>query len=202
MERQLPKYVILVAGLVMLIEGFFKIPLISGWAAQLRNWNIIIAAFALGLGAINLILLHSRRVAEWDPGRSINSLALLFGIVLFGGFGIIKGVTFPSFQKLYDSTLVPMNTAMFGTLIFFIVSAAYRAFVVRRAEAAVILITAVLVMLSQVPLGEALFPQSVKIAQWLTNIPNNAGQRGLIICAAFGALANSLRVLAGIQRTS
>ena len=202
MERQLPKAVILVAGVLMLIEGFFKIPIVSSWSAQLRNWNIIISAFALGLGAINLILIHSRRVAEWDTSKSINSLALLFGLVLFGGLGVVKGITFPLYQKMYDSMQVPMNTAMFGTLIFFIVSAAYRAFVVRRAEAAVILITAVLVMLSQVPLGEALFPASVKIAQWLTNVPNNAGQRGLIICAAFGALANSLRVLAGIQRTS
>jgi hypothetical protein len=95
---------------------------------------------------------------------------------------------------------------MFAMLAFFIASAAYRAFRARNAEATLLLLTAVLVMLWRVPMGEAflrLFSDSLPhyINMFVMNGFNVAVQRGIIIGAALGAASMSLRIMLGIERT-
>jgi len=36
---------------------------------------------------------------------------------------------------------------------------------------------------------------------WINGVPNLAGQRGIMICSAIGAISVSLRVLLGLERT-
>jgi len=90
---------------------------------------------------------------------------------------------------------------MFAMLAFYIASAAYRAFIAKNAEAAVLLISAVLLMLGNVALGEMIHPNYGAVSSWIMNVPNLAGQRGMMIASAIGAVATSLRVLVGIDRT-
>ena len=95
---------------------------------------------------------------------------------------------------------------MFAMLAFYIASAAYRAFRARSAEATLLLITAMLVMLWRIPMGEAflkLFHPNLPdwINLYVMNGFNLAVQRGIIIGAALGAAAMSLRIMLGIERT-
>ena len=69
-----------------------------------------------------------------------------------------------------------------------------------------LLITATLVMLWRVPMGEAflnLFPGDIPalINTYVMNGANLAVQRGIIIGAALGASSMSLRIILGIERT-
>jgi len=91
-------------------------------------------------------------------------------------------------------------------LAFYIASAAYRAFRARNAEATLLLLTAVLVMLWRVPMGEAflrLFSVNLPdyINTYIMNGFNVSVQRGIIIGAALGAASMSLRIILGIERT-
>jgi len=183
----------------MLGENFLKNDLISYWAKEVRNWGIIIGFFALALGTVNLVSIHGRRISDNKQG-AFNSGVLLVGMVVFAGIGMVNGTRDPLLQTLFTNVLSPMATAMFGTLIFYIVSSGYRTFVARRAESTVILITALIVMFGQIPLGRTISPMIPDAFQWLQDIPNNAGQRGLVIGAAIGAVANGLRVLLGLER--
>ena len=97
-------------------------------------------------------------------------------------------------------------STMFAMLAFYIASAAYRAFRARNAEATLLLITATLVMLWRIPLGEALLDQIDErtpqlINQFVMNGANLAVQRGIVIGAALGAASMSLRIMLGIERT-
>jgi hypothetical protein len=99
-----------------------------------------------------------------------------------------------------------MMATMFATLAFYIASAAFRAFRARTAEATLLLLTATLVMFWRVPIGEAflnLFPGDLPyfINKFVMNGANLAVQRGIIIGAALGAAALSLRIILGIERT-
>jgi hypothetical protein len=183
----------------MLLENFVKNDFIAYWAKEVRNWGIIIGFFALALGTVNLLTIHGRRISDQRAGW-VNSIVLLVGMVTFAGLGIAFGTRDATLQLLFTNILSPMATAMFGTLIFYIVSSGYRTFVARRAESTVILITALIVMFGQIPLGRAISPIIPDTFQWLQDIPNNAGQRGLVIGAAIGAVANGLRVLLGLER--
>ena len=99
-----------------------------------------------------------------------------------------------------------MMATMFAMLAFYIASAAFRAFRARNAESTLLLVTAVLVMLWRIPMGEIVLKsihESIPnlINTYIMNGANMAVQRGIIIGAALGAAAMSLRIMLGIERT-
>ncbi|MBZ0232677.1 MAG: hypothetical protein K8M05_10140 [Deltaproteobacteria bacterium] len=105
------------------------------------------------------------------------------------------------FVWIYDHVFDPCNSTMFALLAFFVASAAFRAFRARNAEAALLLLAAILVMLGRAPLGRSISDVFPDFAQWLIDIPNNAGRRAIMMGAAIGAIATGLRVIVGIERS-
>jgi hypothetical protein len=102
----------------------------------------------------------------------------------------------------------PLQAAMFSLLAFYIASAAFRSFRIRNIEATILLGAAIIVMLGRIPFGEMILswiPGGERVmpslTEWIMNTPNAAAQRGIIIGAALGAAALSLRVILGIERS-
>jgi len=108
-----------------------------------------------------------------------------------------------------------MNATMFALLAFFIASAAFRAFRIRSAEAALLAVAALIVMLGRVPAGDAMLraivdhagvPHAIRawrisdLQQWIMDVPQNAAKRAILIGAAMGVMATGLRVILGIER--
>ena len=79
-----------------------------------------------------------------------------------------------------------------------IVSASYRAFKIRNWQSALLMVSAVIVMLGQIGIGSPYLPS---FSQWIMSVPNTAGMRGISIGGALGAIALSIRVLLGFERT-
>jgi hypothetical protein len=104
-------------------------------------------------------------------------------------------------MNLYTSVIVPLQSTMFALLAFFIASAAYRAFRARTLEATLLLIAAIIVMLGRVPLGEALWDKLPLISDWIMDVPQTAAKRGIFIGTYLGAVAMSIRIILGIERT-
>jgi hypothetical protein len=67
---------------------------------------------------------------------------------------------------------------MFALLAFFVASAAFRAFRARNAEAALLLVSAIIILIGRAPMG-----------------------RAIMLGAAIGALATGLRVILGLERS-
>ena len=91
-----------------------------------------------------------------------------------------------------------MQQAVFAFLAFFIVSAAYRAFRIRTREATVLMVSALLVMI-----GNAIVPlpgPGAPLELWILSVPAMAMQRGVILGVALGAIAQSVRILLGLER--
>jgi hypothetical protein len=61
-------------------------------------------------------------------------------------------------------------------------------------------VTAVVVLLGQVPLGRYLGDFLPRIKDWILNVPGTAGMRGIIIGVALGTIATGVRVLMGFDR--
>ena len=102
---------------------------------------------------------------------------------------------------MYEFVFVPMQATMFSLLAFFIASAAYRAFRARTVEATVLLVTAILMMLGRVPIGELLWAKFPEFTDWILNTPSMAVMRGIIIGVGLGMIATALRIIFGIERT-
>jgi hypothetical protein len=58
----------------------------------------------------------------------------------------------------------------------------------------------VAMMLGQAPIGALIWSKFPTLASWLLSVPNNVGQRAIMMGAAIGAFATSLRILLGIER--
>jgi len=190
---------------------------------RLDTWMVIVAGFALTLGVVNVVQTHGRKIMRQEKGW-MYSVALLGGLFsmsaagvmgLFSDAGIGKntdGSPTP-FDWIFANIFFPLQATMFALLAFFMASAAYRAFRIRSFQATLLLAAAVIVMLGRIPFGEMISPhlsESVTgtpggayLLPWLTNWimdkPNSAAQSGIIIGAALGAAALSLRVILGLE---
>jgi hypothetical protein len=114
---------------------------------------------------------------------------------------LLWGISGRVYTWLYEHVFSPANATMFALLAFFIASAAFRAFRARNAEAALLLAASILVMVGRVPIGRSLSEVFPQISEWIVEIPNNAGRRAIIIGAALGGIATSLRVILGLERS-
>lgn len=143
----------------------------------------------------------SRRVAGYRPLSAKVEARAGQAITVSGDPPMLWGREGRVFVWVYDHIFDPCNSTMFALLAFFVASAAFRAFRARNIEAALLLGAAILVMLGRAPLGRSLHDIFPDLAQWLIDIPNNAGRRAIMMGAAIGAIATGLRVILGLERS-
>jgi len=106
--------------------------------------------------------------------------------------------------------LIPIQASLTALLPFFLAFAAYRTLRIRRTVgstlgAVVFLITAMVVLLGQVPLLNLppLVDNGLRIARdSVIRVWAMAGMRGILLGVALGILATALRVLIGADRPS
>jgi len=215
MKTTVPVIIAFLSGLVMILAFFFnpEKSLIGRFEPEVLAWVTIVGGFTLLLGVVSIVRVNfsavKRRGENW--GYKLATLISIFAMAipavlptswspLFGtGPGSI-------YDWMFNYLDAPMMSTMFAMLAFYIASAAFRAFKARNAEATLLLVTATLVMLWRVPMGEALLksvyhdlPQYINT--YIMGGANLAVQRGIIIGAALGAAAMSLRIMLGIERT-
>jgi len=170
---------------------------------------VFTAVFAIGI--INLTRVHvinvKRKRATWR--YSVLLLVSLYAMAIFSVIAspfaidprsvvipanVIDFAT-PIWEFLYYKILVNINSSIFALLAFFIASAAYRAFKARSLESTILLVAGLLVVAGQAPIADLVWPGFGLIRDWILAFPNTAGQRGILIGAALGILAFSVRRL-------
>jgi hypothetical protein len=188
-------------GMLMVVSLFVPHPYVARPAAIARSWAIIITAFAYVLGVANIarISIHTvrKRGTDWQY-KAVLVVALASMAALGIGGGIQPGT---AFDWAYLNMYVPMQATMFSLLAFFIASAAYRAFRARSLEATLLLVTAAVVMLGRVPVGEQIWSRLPQFTEWIMEVPNMAAKRGIMIGAALGAISTGLKMILGLERS-
>lgn len=201
MKTRLPVAIAFLSGLLMIVAFFGTGDALADFSNEALRYMSIVAGFAILLGAISITRVSlgvvRKREKEWPY-----KIVLLLCLFTMTGFGIFQGITSGTvFEWLFENIQKPMMATMFSILAFFIASAAYRAFRARTVEATILLITAIVVMLGRVPMGQYLYEDFPAVANWIMMFPSVAVQRGIIIGAALGAASMSLRIILGIERT-
>jgi hypothetical protein len=115
-----------------------------------------------------------------------------------------------TYRLFFDGLFVSLGSAMFSLLGFYIASAAYRAFRIRSAESALMMLAALLVMLGQIPfmlfgsgeVGQYLHHLFPSVRLWLLTVPNSAAFRAIEIGAAIAALIIGFRMWFSIESES
>lgn len=102
---------------------------------------------------------------------------------------------------IYESIQRQAGATQYSLLGFFICSAAYRTFRAKTPLAAVLLVSALIVMLGQVPIASMIWDKLPVLSGWLLDIPNMAVKRAILFGICVGSVGTSLRVMFGIERS-
>ena len=199
-KKTLPVGITLIVGILVVIDYFLKIAGTKTIVSALKSWGVIVSTFSVGIGALNLLSLHVRRAKSQKPER-LESIILVVGLIVATAVCSVSGPSSSSTMFIYDSIIAPVMISIYSMLALYIGSAAYRAFRVRNLDSSVLLFVATLVLLGQLPAASVMFPWLLEPVNWIMNILNVAGQRGIIIGSGIALLSLSLRVILGIDRS-
>lgn len=219
MWRRLIWVTTFVAGLYFLLEfvlpeeapgwlGGFKNPL-TPYLDGVTKFLIVIGTMALLVGPLNLVRLHLPTALRRRKGWVESVVFFVFlaaGIVAQAyhdeGRTVVTAVQ-GALERLYGSLfyglLLGFGASSMALLAFYLVSAAHRAFRVNNLEAGLMMGSAVILLLGQVPLGDWLtqaLPEPLQlpsVAQWILAVPNSAVQRAVLLGACGGAFAAGVR---------
>lgn len=198
MKKILPITAAILCGGLALLDFFFDSPQINAAGAILVEGVAILAAFALLLGLLNILLVHVRRVTVGEGNRGASFL-LVLALAVTVALGISMPDS-PSIDWLFDYIYSPLQSTMTALLAFFVVSAAYRAFTIRDAAAAILLISSLFVLFAQLPFSASLSAYIPPLRDWVFKVPVTASMRGLLLGIALGTITTSLRVLLAVDK--
>ncbi|MBM4040941.1 MAG: hypothetical protein FJ290_20775 [Planctomycetes bacterium] len=216
MRRQIVWLITFAGGLFFLLEfllpariGRFKNPL-TECRRDVSDFLIIVGTMAFLLGPINLVRAHVQTLRRKAAGRLESVVFLLFLTVGFLAMALgdtsAKRIAAWAQKALFDGLLPAFFNSSMGLLGFYLVSAAYRAFRVNSLDSGLMMGSALVILLAQVPLGDWItyaLPDTLQLrslAQWVLLVPNTAVQRAVLIGACGGAFAAGMRQWLGIGK--
>ncbi len=181
-------------GLIVLLDFFFVNPLLDAIGSAFREWTVILTAFALLLGLVNLLLVHLSRIVRRNESGAGYSAVVVLSFAIVTAVGLAYGLPSPAMSWVFDNLYVPLQGAFFALVVFFLATAGYRALRARNVETTLMLLAALAVFLGQIVPGLA------GLRDWVLNVPSAAGVRGILLGVALGTMATGLRLLVGLDR--
>jgi hypothetical protein len=199
------------AGLLTLLSLVVENEALRALRVVFVEWTLIVLAFALLLGAANVLRVHARRIHERKG--TFYSLVLILGFLAvfvpgimpdgagpeelapyMGPTGAVVDFTFRYIQR-------PLQATFYSLLAFMAATAAWRVFRTRNMSSLVMFLACILVLLGSIRLNVGEWWQlMVETKDWIMNVPVLAGARGILLGIALGALVAGARLLLGIDR--
>lgn len=199
--HRLPYVLMAVLGVFFVAYYYVPHPAVQKTGGVLLQWKLSLGAAILFLAASSLLVLHVKKVKKRERrwGYSAVTLVSAAGMTFFGMvYGMQEGSVFADW---FEYLITPLESTMFSLLAFFVASAAFRAFRARTWSAAVLLVSAFVVMLALVPAIENRVPVLGDAAAFLLEYPNAAAKRAVIIGVALGAISVAVKTIFGIDKT-
>lgn len=204
MKTTLPVIIMTAIALIMILDFFVTDIAALAWIKQsalvMRSWGIVIAAFAMALGAVNLLRRHSRTIMRREAD-SFFSILLMGSMIVMIVLGIGFGTTSPAYDFMFSNILSPASATMYASIAFYIVTAAYRSFSARNLEGWLLLVTAVIVMLGKAPIGSVISGFFPVASAWIQDVPNTAGMRAIMMGAALGVVSSAIKMFLGMDKS-
>ena len=195
-----PIIVAFVCAIVVILSNFINFDLLSTVSGDIKNFSSIIAGFALFLGLIGILRLHSTNVMK-RTSLSPYSATLIVVLLLYLVVGLGYGQQSTEFKWIYNTIYGPLTATTYALLAFWVCSAAYRAFTMKSIESAILVITGLLVFFGVTPLSAAISPVFPAANDFISSVLNVAGRRGMGIGIGIGILALGIRIILGMERS-
>ena len=212
MRKRLIAVVTFLGGVYFFLKFFLPVGAgggtLEGLMPRVTHFNKVVGAVAVGLGVINIFRVYGVKVVKKDRAWLESAVLLVaFGITFLIGllkiFGPEKGTLSRAlFERVFTNYIerglfMPLGSAMFSLLGFYITRAAFRAFRVRNVEAGLVMASALFIMLGILPLPvwQAFLPRVLGAArEWLLVGINTGVQRAILIGSGIAWLVMAVRM--------
>ena len=197
-KSTIPFWIITVLGALTVLEYFIPFigNILGGPLETIRTYSTVLAGAAYGIGTALLVMNHGRRIYRRTMSPHwVFSIVFFVAIIVTVGVMLIQGETGPTTDWIFVYILAPSGQALYSTTAFYISTAGYRIFRFRNLDAAVLLLSGMLILVSVLPLFTGPFPFLVPIASWLNNVPVVAGYRAFVMGTALGSIGLGLRIM-------
>ena len=200
-RRDIPLAITFLIGVIAIGDYYTNIQAVTDTFTVIKNWGIVLQGFALGLGAVNLLRVHGGRLSERKRSDWYFSGWLLFMLVLFIGLGLSTGhfEQGAQYSWLYNSIYLPLGATMYSSLAFYMAYGSYKVLRARNFDAALLFITAFLVIVGNTPLFPAFYPGTFYMREWIFGPIVSGAYRGIRIGIGIGAVIIGIKTLLGIE---
>ena len=200
-KRDIPLAITFIVGVIAVLDYYTGIQLVTDTFTVIKNWGVVLQGFALGLGAVNLLRVHGRRVSQRTRTDWMFSAWLLVMMVVFVVFGLGTGQydQGATYSWLYNAIYLPLGSTMYSSLAFYMAYGAYKVLRARNFEASLLFITAVLVILGNTPIFPAIYPGFFHMREWIFGPIVSGAYRGVRIGIGMGAVVLGIRTLLGME---
>ncbi len=202
----LPTAVAIAIGFILLAGAFFghtqngSLNKLGELQLSLLNWAIILAAFALLVGVVNLLIVHTAKIRQKQKG-SLYSVFLIFFLLLTLVIGLIPGQE-TNVSWLFNSIQLPVEASLMALLAITLTYASIRLLRQRLSFISVIFILFALFSLigtAPLPIFGSL-PFMNIFRPFVAQVLAAGGARGILLGVALGTLTTGLRILLGADR--
>lgn len=189
-------------GVPVLLGYFIPAPALLAVRSLLVSWAILVGAFAVFVGALNLAQVHFLKVSRRDRSW-IYSLLLLISMLATILLGFVFGITDPIMQAVVQAVIFPVEASLMAVLSVTLAYAAIR-LLRRRTDLMTIVFLASAVFMLAVGLALPFIGQlpivGDMLGPWFSSVFVAGGARGILLGVALGALTTGLRVLFAMDR--
>jgi len=192
----------LIVGSLVLVNSFFLLPGLNAFVNRyVSRTSTVSMAWAVALGSISLMRNHFRRISRKAENWQYSILLIIF-FTFFLVFGLLvnRHQSDPVYAFFFSSVQPPLSSTTYGILCFYVASAAYRSFRMRSMDSAMMMLSAFIVMLGAVPIGEAIWSGFPPLSEFVMGTMNTSVIRAITIGLTVGAISQSMRNLLGIER--
>ena len=197
LRKTIPTLMMSIVAMWMIVEYFVTEKFFTDIGTIVRNFTVIIAAFAVALGALSSFRYHTQTVIKRKGGAWEYSLVLITALTVMTVTGLTGWLDNPVFSFLWNQVTVPSQQTVYSLLMFYVAAAAYRALRASNLQAAIFMFTAIAIMLMNGPFTQALIPGITELGNWILTIPSTGGSRGYLIASNIGIVALYIRIILG-----
>jgi len=202
-NRILPAATAIATGILVLLGYFISLPILADLRLTLLGWAVILAAFALFVGVINLLIVHSSKISQRQKGWGY-SFILIIALVVTLAIGFLPtGYRDPGLSFVFKAIQLPVEASLIAVLTITLTYSSIRLLRQRPNLFSILFVVLALLILlgtAPLPLLGYLPVMGATLRPFIAQVLAGGGARGILIGVALGTLTTGLRILFGADR--
>ena len=202
-KKEFPLAIIWICVLIVFADYFFGGPIFNPAFQTLTvDWTVIIANIAVIVGGLS-VLQRSITLAQRSNTPKIDRMmhVWLFACsVLLIVVGSVFGIKNPTYNWIYTYVMLPSWRTVYTIIIFFMATAAYRAYRAKTVASSVMVVCGLLVLIRNAPVGQAIWSGFYPIGTWILDVVNLSGSRAIMIGSMIGAVTLLIKIMLGKEK--